>query len=237
MPTNDPQAKIKEIIALNTERHTRLQEEEEFEAYYRENILQLLDDIVLQVAEERSHEASTVTGPGQKAPLSTAMRDFFARFEGTYESLMAAMFPGLTLGADAMAVRGGTRSGTVDPGAGGTVAPQGQAQPGPLTPAEEEARARLPVWVVVPYASALLPGTAFAILWAGEGEAPDLPPLELRLDGQPWDENVFWPEVRSNVAGLPPGDVTFVKFDELKPRGFTIIQSEDGGLVVDFTMT
>lgn len=175
--------------------------------------------------------------------IARGFATFRASFEGAYQSLLAARFPSLPLPpilpppVGAMAVRGGTRSETVEPGAAGIVASKDPAGLRPLIPTQEEAPVRLPAWVVVPYANALLPGTEFAILWAGEDEAPDLPSLDLRLDGQPWDENVFWPEVRSNVAGLPPGDVAFVKFDELKPRGFTIIQSEDGGLVVDFTMT
>jgi hypothetical protein len=87
----------------------------------------------------------------------------------------------------------------------------------------------------VPYADAPEDMPEFAILWAGEGDAPELPPLELRLHGQPRDENVFWPEVRTDVADLPPGKVTFVRFDTLKPRAATIIEREDGGLVIDFT--
>jgi hypothetical protein len=235
MSTNDRRAKLEEIIALNTERHNRLQEEEDFEAYYRENILQALDDIVRQVASERAPETLTATAPGQKARISTTMRGFFERFEGTYESLMEAMFPSLALSAGAMAVRGGTRSGTEDPGATGAVAPQRQAQQRPLTPEEEEVRSGLSDWVVVPYAHAPKNRPEYAILWAGEDPAPRLPPLELRLDGQPQDENVFWlREKTKNMADLPRGNVTFVQFNRVRPVAFTISEREDGGLVVDF---
>lgn len=242
MSTNDRRAKLKEIIALNTERHNRLQEEEDFEAYYRENILQALDDIVRQVASERSTKASTATATGQKARVSTTMRDFFARFEGTYQSLMEAMFPSLALQEGAMAVRSVTRSATEHPDATGAMAPKDSNEPIALTPAQEEARSRLPAWVIVRCADMFSqeesgteePLTDFAILWAGEGEAPDLPTLELRLNGQPQDENVFWSEVKTNLDGLPPGDVTLVQFDRLRPTAFTIIEREDGGLVVDF---
>lgn len=259
MSTNDRKAKIEEIIALNTERHKRLQEMEDFEAYYRANILQTLDEIVLQVASERARETSTDRAPGQASRKSTTIRDFFARFDGAYQALMEAMFPGLALSPSRSTVRIGTRSGnadpavaggsgiasapsrsrsgTAEPGAADAEAPQDPAQPRALTPAQEEARASLPAWVVVPYAGALLPGTEFAILWAGEGAAPDLPPLELRLDGQPRDENLFWTEVKTNLPGLPPGDVTFVQFDRLTPAAFTMTAREDGILVIDFATT
>lgn len=235
MSKNDRQAKMEEIIALNTERHNRLQEEEDFEVHYHENILQLLDDVVLQVAAERSAEAAKETAPGKKAAVSTAMRDFFAQFEGAYQSLMEAMFPSVALPVAAMAMRGRTRSTTESPGANGVMAPNGSKDAiALLTPAQEETRSRLPAWVVVPYADAPVPGTEFAILWVDEGEAPDLPTLELRLNGQSQDENVFWLEKKKSVDGLPPGDLTFVQFDSLTPLAFTIVEREDGGLVIDF---
>jgi hypothetical protein len=233
MSKNDRRAKMEEIIALNTERHKRLQEEEDFEAYYRENILQLLDDVVLQVASERASETSTKTAPRQKAAVSTTVRDFFAQFEGAYLSLMEAMFPSVALPA-AMAMRGRTRSITESPGATDAMVPKTSNEPIALTPEQKEARSRLPAWVVVEYANAPKNMPEFAILWAGEGDAPDLTRLELRLDGQPRDENVFWPEVKTDVKGLRPGKVTFVKFDGIRPVAFTIKESEDGGLVVDF---
>lgn len=230
MSTNDRRAKLEEIIALNTERHNRLQEEEDFEAYYRENILQALDDIVRQVASERAPETSTATALGQKARISTTMRDFFARFDDTYQSLMEAMFPPV----GAMTVGGGTRSVTEGTGATGAMAPKDSSELIAPAPTREEARSRLPEWVVVPYAYASKPETEFVLRWAGEGAAPSLPPLELRLNGQPQDENVFWSEVKRNLDGLPPGDVTLVQFGRLRPTAFTIIKREDDGLVVDF---
>jgi len=254
MSNNDRRAKMEEIIALNTERHNRLQEEEDFEAYYRENIrqitddiasqkdydrediLQILDDIVRQVAAERSAEVATETAPGRKSPLSTGMGDFFARFEGAYQSLMEAMFPSVALSGAAMAMRSGTRSATESLGATDAMAPKDSNEPITLTPAQEEARSRLPAWVVVPYAYASPPGTEFAILWAGEGEAPGLPAVELRLNGEPQDESILWLEPKKDVKGLPPGDLTFVQFDTdaSLALAFTIGEREDGGLVIDF---
>ena len=194
MSKNDRRAKMEEIIALNTERHNHLQEEEDFEAHYYENILQLLDDVVLQVAAERSAEAAKETTPEKKAAVSTTMRDFFAQFEGAYQSLMEAMFPSLAHPVAAMAARSGTRSATESPGATGAAAPQGHAQQRSLSPEEEKVRAGLPAWVVVECAVPAKPGTTeFAILWTGQDPAPDLrEKLELSLNGQPRDGNVFW---------------------------------------------
>jgi hypothetical protein len=233
MSKSDRQTKIEEIVARNTERHVHMQEMEDFESYYRENILQALDDVVRQVASERAAEPTIAQGPKQMKLVSTSTGNFFARFEGAYQSLMEAMFPGLALHPGAIPVRSSREMGT-EPSTSGAEAPNNSARSTALSPSQEVARSKLPAWVVVPYADAILSGTEFAILWAGEGETPDLPHLELRLDGKPQDENVFWLEMKENVFGLPLGQVPFVRFDQLTPQGCTIIESEDGRLVIDF---
>jgi len=235
MSKNDSLAKMKEIVALNTKRHNHLQEEEDFEAYYRKNILQALDDVVRQVASERSRETSTSTAPLQKEQVSMAMRDFFAHFEGTYQSLMAAMFPGVSLTAGTRSAYGGTRLDTTDHSGDGAAAPQDHALERSLTPEEEKVRAGLPAWVVVECVVPDRPGTSeFAILWTGEDPAPKLPPLELSLNGQPRDGNLFYTAVRSKEDDKRQDKVTFVIFTGCKPTGFTVLEREDGKLAVDF---
>lgn len=231
MSKSDRQTKIEEIIALNTERHGHIQEMEDFEAYYRENVIQALDDIVCQVALDSAPETTIATVPQQTARGST--RDFLARFEGAYQSLMEAMFPGLALPSGVMPVRSSREMGT-EPSESGAEASNDSARSTALSPSKEVARSELPAWVVVPFADAVRPGTEFAIQWAGEGATPDLPQVELRLDGKSQDENVFWLEVKKNVSGLPLGEAPFIRFDRLTPQGCTITESEDGRLVFDF---
>lgn len=173
--------------------------------------------------------------PSAAERLASGFATFKASFDGAYQSLMEAMFPSVIFGADALATRGGTRSRAVNPGVTGTAVPQDHAQQRSLSPEEEKVRARLPAWVVVECAVPARPGTnEFAILWTGHDPAPKLPLLELSLNGQPRDGNVFWTVERPKAADKPQDKVTFVIFKGCKPSGFTVFEREDRKLVIDF---
>lgn len=174
--------------------------------------------------------------PSASERIASGFATFKASFEGAYQSLMEAMFPSLAHPVAAMATRSGTRSATDSPGATGAAAPQGHAQQRSLSPEEEKVRAGLPAWVVVECAVPAKPGTTeFAILWTGQDPAPDLKEkLELSLNGQPRDGNVFWTVGRPKAGDKRQDKVTFVIFKGCKPTGFTVLEREDGKLAVDF---
>ena len=178
--------------------------------------------------------------PSAAERIARGFASFKSSFEGAYKSLMEAMFPDVIFGAGTPAMGGATRLGAVNPGATGAAAPQDHARERSLSPEEEKVRAGLPAWVVVECAVASRPGTTeFAILWTGQGPAPTLQLLELRLNGQPRDGNLFYTVERSKEDDEPQDDerqdkVTFVIFKGCKPKGFTVLEREDGRLVIDF---
>lgn len=178
--------------------------------------------------------------PSAAERIASGLATFKASFEGAYQSLMEAMFPSVIFGADPVAVGGGTRSRAANRGATGAAAPQEHPQQRSLSPEEEKVRAGLPAWVIVECAVPAKPGTTeFAILWTGQDPAPKLPPLELSLNGQPRDGNLFYTVERSKEDDEPQDDerqnkVTFVIFKGPKPEGFTVLEREDGKLAVDF---
>jgi len=173
--------------------------------------------------------------PSAAERIASGFATFKANFEGAYQSLMEAMFPSVIFGADPVAVGGGTRSRAANRGATGAAAPQEHAQQRSLSPEEETVRAGLPAWVVVECAVPAKPGTSeFAILWTGQDPAPKLPSLELSLNGQPRDGNLFHTAERPKKDDKPQDKVTFVIFTGCKPTGFTVLEREDGKLAVDF---
>lgn len=185
--------------------------------------------------DEMSAEAKA-GAPSAAERIAAGLATFKASFDGAYQSLMEAMFPGVIFGADPVALGGGTRSRAVNRGTTGATAPQGHAQQRSLSPEEEKVRAGLPAWVVVECAVPAKPGTTeFAILWTGQDLAPDLrEKLELSLNGQPRDGNVFWTVERPKAGDKRQDKVTFVIFKGCKPTSFTVLEREDGKLAVDF---
>lgn len=106
-----------------------------------------------------------------------------------------------------------------------------------MVAAAQDLLTRLPDWTVVPVSgrTGVEAASVFAILWKGEGTAPDLPAdrVRVKVDGAPLDPDEGYIADHTQIFALPPGRV-FIAFETLRPAGVIVTSDPDGTLLLDF---
>lgn len=218
MVKNADKKEIQDAIDAIRDRHEVAKSVEEFEEYLHANLSWIVDDVV-----------GRVLGPKAIGDKQTEQRlvqrpsRYAARFDAAFQTLTEELFP-----TRPAFWRSGTRSGgTSSTLSGVSKVPSAEWQ---------AARVGLPDWFVVPHLYSRGLGQEFAICWLGDGDTPDLPGVDLLLDGAPVTSKHVGQVLPAQfeVGNLPPRS-RLVAFEVARPTGFELSQTGNGRLVINFT--